>query len=128
MSAFRYRARARKGLWKVEAVFYPNKTQPLGYVCHHVDVNGPDLLRRAAIVGVSYQNDHADRDVVYVNRYDWSRIGCPNSGSEFMYKLLKMKHDFYDEIEDEDESMKRKVVKMRISSSRRKSGKKIGKK
>ena len=85
---FRYRVPARKGVWKVEAAFGRGAARPLGYVCHHADVDGADLLRRAAVVGVSLANDHADRDIVYVNRYDWARWGCAR-GYQVMAELLK---------------------------------------
>ncbi|KAG0612253.1 hypothetical protein M758_6G013600 [Ceratodon purpureus] len=78
-----YRAPARKGLWKVESM------GRIGYVCHHVDVNGPDILRRAALVGLSRFEDHADRDIVFVNYGDWSRWGCPAAGHELMTELMK---------------------------------------
>lgn len=87
--SFRYRAPARKGLWKVEAAFGRKASRPLGYVCHHVDADGPDLLRRAALVGVSLANEHADRDIVYVNRYDWAQWGCPHAGYQLMTELQK---------------------------------------
>lgn len=86
--SFRYRAPARKGLWKAEGLF-AGKSLPLGYVCHHVDVDGPDLLRRAVLVGVSFNNDHADGDIVYINRYDWAEHGCREAGFQLMEGLLK---------------------------------------
>jgi hypothetical protein len=86
-NAFRYRAPARKGLWKVQAA-YLGGTGPIGYVCHHVEMDGADLLRRAAIVGPSLVNNHPDREIVYVNRYDWAQWGC-GTGSELLEEILK---------------------------------------
>ncbi|XP_024401681.1 uncharacterized protein [Physcomitrium patens] len=76
--AFRYRVPARKGLWKVEVAYLGGvaSSPPIGFVCHNVDVDGADLLLRAAVVGASLSNDHQDREIVFVNRYDWGRWGC----------------------------------------------------
>ncbi|KAG0568374.1 hypothetical protein KC19_6G015400 [Ceratodon purpureus] len=78
-----YRAPARKGLWKAES------RGPIGYVCHHVDVNGKHILRRAARVGISRFEDHVDRDIVFVNYGDWSGWGCPAAGHKLMTELMK---------------------------------------
>lgn len=86
-NAFCYRAPARKGLWKVQAA-YLEGTVPIGYVCHHVETDGAQLLRRAAIVGPSLVNDHPDREIVYINRYDWAQWGC-GIGSELLAEILK---------------------------------------
>ncbi|KAG6555789.1 hypothetical protein Mapa_003030 [Marchantia paleacea] len=72
---FRYRAKARKGAWKVEPAFIGD--WHIGYVCYHESVNGLDILRQAAKVGISNSNDHENRDVVYVNRYDWGHWHSP---------------------------------------------------
>ncbi|KAL2642106.1 hypothetical protein R1flu_009693 [Riccia fluitans] len=72
---FRYRAKARKGVWKVEPAFIGN--WHIGYVCHHEDVDGVDVLRQVAKVGISNANNHKNRDIVYVNRYDWGHWHDP---------------------------------------------------
>ncbi|KAL3699103.1 hypothetical protein R1sor_017125 [Riccia sorocarpa] len=72
---FRYRAKARKGVWKVEPVLIGD--WHVGYVCYHEDVSGIDVLRQAAKVGISGANNHENRDIVYVNRYDWGHWHDP---------------------------------------------------
>ncbi|KAL2630035.1 hypothetical protein R1flu_014721 [Riccia fluitans] len=66
---FRYRTKARKGVWKVEPAFIGDCN--IGYVCYHEDVNGVEILRQAAKVGISNANNHENRDIVFINRYDW---------------------------------------------------------
>lgn len=46
----------------------------IGYVLHHVDVSAVDFVRRAAMVGISNGNTHDDKEIVYVNRYDWVSV------------------------------------------------------
>ncbi|BBN12783.1 hypothetical protein MPTK1_5g22880 [Marchantia polymorpha subsp. ruderalis] len=74
-STFRYRAKARRGAWKVEPAFIGD--WHIGYVCYHETVNGLDILRQAAKVGICNSSDHPTRDVVYVNRYDWGHWHSP---------------------------------------------------
>jgi hypothetical protein len=45
--------------------------QQVGFVVHHESVSPLELLKRAAAVGISHGQTHADKDIVYVNRYDW---------------------------------------------------------
>ncbi|KAL2631454.1 hypothetical protein R1flu_016140 [Riccia fluitans] len=75
-SSFRYRAKARKGVWGVEPVFIDD--WHVGYVCYHEDFKGLDVVREAAGVGVSLANDHENRNIVYVNRYDWGNWVGPS--------------------------------------------------
>jgi hypothetical protein len=45
--------------------------QQVGFVVHHESVSPLELLKRAAAVGISHGQTHADKGIVYVNRYDW---------------------------------------------------------
>lgn len=70
MHDFQYRLAARVGTWKVSRIFL--KGDHIGYVVYHSDVSPIEFVRRAADVGISNRNDHDDKEIVYVNRYDWS--------------------------------------------------------
>ncbi|KAL3701535.1 hypothetical protein R1sor_019557 [Riccia sorocarpa] len=91
-SKFAYRAKARKGVWRVEPVFIDD--WHVAYVCYHANFKGLDIVREAAKVGVSVANNHKNKNIVYVNRYDWGEyvgpglqvvldaIGCKRSEDE----------------------------------------------
>jgi len=85
-SDFYYRCAARPGLWKVERAFMDDNE--VGFVVHHADVSGTDLLKRAATVGISHNQRHENNDVVYVNRYDWS---WHHGGEEAVKEILEFK-------------------------------------
>ncbi|BBN12649.1 hypothetical protein MPTK1_5g21780 [Marchantia polymorpha subsp. ruderalis] len=74
--AFRFKAAAKKGRWRVESAYMGDRR--IGFVCFHEDVDGVDILRRATNVGISKHNDHEDSEIVYVNEYDWSLHHGPN--------------------------------------------------
>ncbi|GLB42215.1 hypothetical protein LshimejAT787_1102300 [Lyophyllum shimeji] len=84
---FKHRAAARSGRWSVSRIYLANRDQPqpgghtdtynakqrlVGYVLHHEDVSPVEYVLRAAKVGMSDLNQHPDRGIVYINRYDWS--------------------------------------------------------
>ncbi|KAL3690640.1 hypothetical protein R1sor_004291 [Riccia sorocarpa] len=97
--SFRYRAKARKGVWKVERVFIGKRH--VGYVCYHEEVSGIDVLRQAAKVGISNSNNHNNRDIVYVNRYDWGH--CHDPGLQLVLDTLGLQKT-EDEVTDEEEA------------------------
>ena len=68
-STFRYRLAARKGNWIVERF---ESESGSGFVVHHEDLSGQELLDRCAKIGISNGQTHDDHNIVYVNRYDWS--------------------------------------------------------
>ncbi|KAJ3264484.1 hypothetical protein HK104_006465 [Borealophlyctis nickersoniae] len=75
-SVYSYRTAARKGTWHVKRIYLNSGTTgsyQAGFICHHESVSATDLVRRAAAIGISNGNNHPDREIVYVNRYDW---GC----------------------------------------------------
>jgi hypothetical protein len=43
----------------------------VGFVVHHESESPLELLKRAAAVGISHGQTHTDKDIVFVNRYDW---------------------------------------------------------
>ncbi|KAL3701534.1 hypothetical protein R1sor_019556 [Riccia sorocarpa] len=129
-SSFRYRANARKGVWKVEPVFIDD--WHVGYVCHHEDFDGLNVVREAAKVGRSLANDHENRNIVYVNRYDWGRwvgpslqvlldaIGCKKSEDEILDESPSLvgyeyesgwESDYVDELTDMEVHMAKKKAK-----------------
>lgn len=102
--AFRFKVAARKGQWKVEAVFQDNSEgEPwhVGFVCHHVDVDGVEVLRRAAEAGLGGNGKFADLGIVFVNRYDWS--GSRSPGCELIVQAVEGKEVDPEEEEFEDE-------------------------
>lgn len=46
-SAHRFRAAARKGVWVVSRAFIGSRM--IGFVVHHADVSGIELLKRCAV-------------------------------------------------------------------------------
>ncbi|KAF8148413.1 hypothetical protein B0H34DRAFT_263015 [Crassisporium funariophilum] len=80
---FKYRVAARVGRWEVSRIYLDkqddsgnnndgSKHWHIAYVLHHEDVSPVEFVRRASRVGISNNNKHSDKDIVYVNRYDWS--------------------------------------------------------
>lgn len=102
-SSFRYRVAARKGEWKAEAAFLESSEgEPwhVGFACHHVDVDGVEVLRRAAEAGLGGNGKFADLGIVFVDRYDWS--GSRSSGCERIMHADEGKEvDGEEDVEDE---------------------------
>ncbi|XP_024395577.1 uncharacterized protein [Physcomitrium patens] len=98
-----YKVAARTGLWKVQAVFqdnYEGNPWHTGFVCHHVDANGPEILRLASEAGICNNGKFADLDIVFVNRYDWSGSHAP--GCEIILEAITgEKVDLEEDFEDE---------------------------
>ncbi|KAF8076975.1 hypothetical protein FPV67DRAFT_1777345 [Lyophyllum atratum] len=77
---FKYRVAARVGRWVVSRIYLDDREPQddntehwhIGYILHHEDVSPVEYVLRASKVGMSNHNDHPDRAIVYVNRYDWS--------------------------------------------------------
>lgn len=108
---FRYRVAARKGQWKVEAAFLDgSEGEPwhVGFVCHHVGVDGAEVLRRAAEAGLGGTGRFGDLDVVFVDRYDWS--GSRSPGCEVIVQAVEGKEVDAEEEEFEDEQYYRSLV------------------
>jgi hypothetical protein len=101
MHDFQYRLAARVGTWKVSRIFL--KGVHIGYVVYHSDVSPIEFVRRAAAVGISNRNDHDDKGIVYVNRYDWSwHHGDKSLVLDTFAKFSQRVHgDDNDESEDE---------------------------
>lgn len=79
-SDFKYRVAARVGQWHVSRIDLAHRDssdgtykQALGYILHHTDVSSTEYVKRASNVGMSLHNKHSDKEIVYVNRYDWVR-------------------------------------------------------
>lgn len=66
-TSFKYKVKAKKGDWLVQNAIMDG--YQVGYVFHHKEYSGKDLLQRAAKIGI---NNHEDKEVIYVNRYDFS--------------------------------------------------------
>lgn len=64
---FNYRVKARKGKYKI----YSRQGGYL-YLIVHEGHREEEIYERIEKVGFSMSNDHEDKDVVYINRYDWS--------------------------------------------------------
>ncbi|KAG0585646.1 hypothetical protein KC19_2G027300 [Ceratodon purpureus] len=114
-SSARFKVIARKGQWKVEAAFLDNdEGDPwhIGFVCHHVDVDGEEVLRRAAEAGLGGDGKFADLDIVVVGRYDWSGSWSP--GCEIIVEAVEGKVVDPDEEEFEDEQYFRSLVQGRF--------------
>jgi len=45
-----------------------------GYIIYNMNENPVEILCRCANVGLSLNQTHNDRRIVYVNRYDWSYL------------------------------------------------------
>ena len=79
----RYRSAARNGKWKVRKIYgdryYAGEIgEPkhhFGWIVYHEDVDPLEALVRGSRItpasGISLKNDHVDKDVLYVNRYNW---------------------------------------------------------
>lgn len=108
--AFRFRVSARKGAWKVEAAFVDSfqagsPPRHVGFVCHHVDVDGLEILKRAAELGygVGRTGTFGDLQIVYVNRYDWSGLHTP--GHELIVDTIEGKAENPKKDFDDDDDM-----------------------
>ena len=106
---FWYRAAARKGEWKVEAVMLDSDGEPwhVGFVSHHVDVDGADVVRRAAQAGLG-----DGKGVVFVNRYEWS--GSSSPGCESIVEAVDGKVVDADQEAFDDEEYYRSLVHSRF--------------
>lgn len=110
-SSFHYRVAARKGQWKVASAFQDDsegKPWHIGFVCHHVDVNGLEILQAASKAGIGNAGKFGDFDIVFVNRYDWS--GSHSPGCEVIVEAVTGKKVDIEEDEFEDESYYRSLV------------------
>lgn len=90
--SLRYKVAARKGEWKAEAAFVDNsEDQPwhVGFVCHHADVDGLEILQRAAQVGIGSSGKFEDLEILFVDRYDWS--GSHSPGCELIVQAVEEK-------------------------------------
>ncbi|KAF0978876.1 hypothetical protein FDP41_001946 [Naegleria fowleri] len=101
-SEFCYRAAARKGKWVVERFVNPEENWVGGFIIHHEDISGKELLERCATVGISLAQSHEDKQIVYVNRYDWSWHSGSSSEVQKELKLYKSKSKKKKKDEDED--------------------------
>ncbi|CAM6127998.1 unnamed protein product [Calypogeia fissa] len=113
--SFRYRVAALKGEWKVEAAFLDDsdrKPWHIGFVCHHVKVDGLEILRRAAEAGLGGNRNFTDLDVVFVDRYDWS--GSHSPGCELIVQAVEGKVVDANEEDFEDEPYYRSLVRGRF--------------
>jgi hypothetical protein len=54
----------------------------VGFVCHHVDVDGVEVLRRAAEARLGGNGKFADLDIIFIDRYD--RSGSDSPGCELI--------------------------------------------
>ena len=109
-SSFHYKVAARKGQWKVASAFqddFEGKPWHIGFVCHHVDVNGLEILQAASKAGVGSPGKFGDLDIVFVNRYDWS--GSHSPGCELIVEAVEGKKVDFEEEEFEDESYYRSL-------------------
>lgn len=74
--SYRYRCRAMKGDWQAKLyrtrLTLTSESFDSGYIIYNVHYNPVEILRRCAAVGKSLHQDHNDRSIVYINRYDWS--------------------------------------------------------
>ncbi|KAJ4222865.1 hypothetical protein NW757_014388 [Fusarium falciforme] len=78
-----YKSAARVGTWKVRRYYssiysgwYGNASAPVGWVICHESVDPMEILRRVRCIGnqssaLSNSNEHADKDVLFIARYDW---------------------------------------------------------
>lgn len=74
---FKYRVKAARGYWHVREIY--SRTQLgepsflVGFIVYNNDVADPvQIIKRCAKVGISNKQNHEDKSIVYVNRYDWS--------------------------------------------------------
>jgi len=88
---YKYRVAARKGKWVV-ARFSSTSGYVAGFVVHHQDVSAQELLDRCKKVGISNNQGHEDKKIVYINRYDWSHH-CGSSQS-ILDEIRKYNPDF----------------------------------
>ncbi|KAJ3031917.1 hypothetical protein HDV00_008088, partial [Rhizophlyctis rosea] len=103
---FATRTPARNGKWKVSKV-RENATEwgnwsdreedfeDVGWVVYHEDVDPVECMRRCAFVnkdrGISNGNQHVDKGVIYINRYDW---GYHWAGDRIDEQFVPALHNF----------------------------------
>lgn len=74
---FKYRVKAAQGQWNVGEIYCrPDREQPTfiaGFIVYHSELaDAEQILKSCAKVGMSGNQSHGDKIIVYVNRYDWS--------------------------------------------------------
>ncbi|KAI8808011.1 hypothetical protein BJ742DRAFT_810513 [Cladochytrium replicatum] len=94
----KFRCAARKGSWKVRRVYMldePDSTRErlVGWVMCHEDFDPLDVVKRVALVGKSLGNGHDDRNVKYINRYDWGDFAPISQEHVAAYLREKLKKD-----------------------------------
>ncbi|KAG2377377.1 hypothetical protein C9374_009288 [Naegleria lovaniensis] len=99
-SEFCYRAAARKGKWVVERFVNSEDKWVGGFIVHHEDISGKELLERCSSIGISLAQSHEDKQIVYVNRYDWS---WHSGSSTEVGKELKLYKSHKKKKKDDDE-------------------------
>ncbi len=102
---FHYRAAARVGEWKVKQALINGDL--VGYVIHHADEDATEMLKECAKVGMSNAQTHDNKNIVYVNRYDWGHHHGGEDAVETALKKVsakKKKKGSDDEDEDDEAS------------------------
>ncbi|KAL8767226.1 MAG: hypothetical protein Q9209_006231 [Squamulea sp. 1 TL-2023] len=98
----RYRSAARNGQWKVRKIFSTKywegareAARHFGWVVYHEEVDALEAVERCDRMispsGLSHGNDHVDKDVLNVNRYDWAHhapISTTNPNFESQYRAF----------------------------------------
>lgn len=74
---FMYRVKAVRGHWIVREILTRTnlETPPfiVGFIVYNSKLADPvQIIKRCTKVGISNKQDHEDRAIVYINRYDWS--------------------------------------------------------
>ncbi|KAJ0393403.1 hypothetical protein ATCC90586_010211 [Pythium insidiosum] len=94
---FSYRVAAKQGTWKVREVQVGDYA--IVHVCHHESMDATRIVQRVANVGISNAQQHGDKRIVYVNRYDWSWQHRP--GAQLVQEALGGSHEGDEEDEDD---------------------------
>lgn len=67
-SAFAYCVAARPGTWVAQRIKIKDEYQ-IGFIVHHADVDGLELIQKTRPVRFGQRD--ANKEVFYINRYDW---------------------------------------------------------
>lgn len=71
---YAYRTKAQVGKWHVLPIYSKSNNRKLhhGYIVYHHNVDPISIVRECKFIGISLHNDHKNKRIVYINRYDWS--------------------------------------------------------
>lgn len=74
---YRFKVAAKLGTWRVARTYCQTPESPgkrfNAFVAYHESADVRNLIVQAAKIGISNDQHHKNKDIVYINRYNWVR-------------------------------------------------------